>query len=60
MEAMRNQLTQLQNLIAHTASACNGEVLCSHDFRKAEQVSFCWSFLNENERRREKYSLRGF
>lgn len=38
-QVMKQQLTQLQNLIAHTASACNGEVLCSHDFRKAEQES---------------------
>lgn len=38
LQAMIHQMTQLQNLFAHTASACNGEV-CSHDFRKAEQES---------------------
>ena len=38
LEAVKHQLAQLQNLIAHTASACNGEVMCSHDFAKIEEV----------------------
>ena len=38
LQAVTHQLTQLQNLIAHTASACNGEVMCSHDFGKIEEV----------------------
>ena len=40
LEAVKHQLAQLQNLIAHTASACNGEVMCSHDFSKIEEVGF--------------------